>query len=273
MNDGMNRRTFIIELAALGAFAAMPATSAQEAKENHINAMMAPDPDAPKVSMLIYPNMIALDLIGPMTVFKIMRWNMQLIWKEKVPLSTDVGIPISANTTFTEAWADPDVFFVPGGLIGTIACMRDQVVLDFVAKQGERAKWITSDCTGSLILGAAGLLQGYNATSNWAVADLLPLLGANHIDQRVVRDRNRITGAGTTAGIDFALELGAKLGDEESARRAQLIIEYSPEPPFQNGTPAEAGPDRVATMRTQRVWMDSQARLAAEAAGRNLKSK
>lgn len=272
MKLGINRRTFIVEIAALAALAAMP-SSAASAMESYQQLVPAPDPDAPKVSILIYPDMIALDLIGPMTVFKIMQWNIQLIWKEKAPLSTDVGIPISANTTFTEAWANPDVFFVPGGLTGSIACMKDSTVLDFVAKQGENAKWVTSVCTGSLILGAAGLLQGYNATSNWAVADLLPLLGARHIDARVVHDRNRITGAGTTAGIDFALELGAELADEESARRAQLIIEYSPTPPFRNGTPAEAGPYRVAKMRSQRVCLDRQARIAAETAGKNLKMR
>lgn len=273
MQKEVDRRTFMIELAALAALTTVPPALGEETRASHLHSMMASNPNAPKVSMLVYPDMIALDLIGPMTVFKIMGWNMQLIWKEKKTLATDVGIPVTANTTFESAYTDPDVLFIPGGLMGTIACMDDAEVLDFVAKQGARAKWITSDCTGSLILGAAGLLQGYNATSNWTVADLLPLLGARHVDQRVVQDRNRITGAGTTAGIDFALKLGAELVDEESARRAQLIIEYAPEPPFHNGSPAEAGPQRVAAMRSKRVWMDNQARLAVEAASKKLKQR
>ncbi len=179
----IDRRT----LMASTVLAMVTPTFGQEASESHLHPTMAPDPNAPRVAMLVYPNMIALDLIGPMTVFKIMRWNMQLIWKEKVPVATDVGISIVANTTFAEAYADPDIFFVPGGLMGTIACGQDTTVLDFVASRGARAKWVTSDCTGSLILGAAGLLKGYNATSNWTVADLLPLLGARHVDKRVVR--------------------------------------------------------------------------------------
>ena len=270
MQNKLDRRAFM-ELTALTALAAVTPALGEETHASHLQSMMAPDPTAPKVAILVYPHMIALDLIGPMSVFKIMRWNMQLIWKEKMPVVTDVGISIPATTTFAEAYADPDILFVPGSLMGTIACMQDTTVLDFVSKRGARAKWVTSDCTGSLILGAAGLLQGYDATSHWAVAEHLPLLGARRVDKRVVRDRNRMTGAGTTAGIDFGLVLAAELGNEEAARRTQLILEYSPEPPFGNGTPAEAGPERVAAMRKRRTWMDAQARLAAEAAGRMLK--
>lgn len=266
MKDLMDRRTFI----ALTALAGMSPGMAQETPESHLRDMMSADRNAPTVAMLVYPNMIALDLVGPMTVFKIMRWNMQLIWKEAIPVATDVGITVAATTTFSQAYSDPDIFFIPGGIMGTIACMQDPIVLDFVAKRGGRAKWVTSDCTGSLILGAAGLLEGYRATSNWAVADLLPLLGAIQTNERVVRDRNRMTGAGTTAGIDFGLVLASELGGEEAARRTQLIIEYSPQPPFKNGTPEEAGPERVAAMRKRRVWMDQQAKAAAEVAARRL---
>lgn len=269
MSDPIDRRTLLTISALLTAGTALPASS-QETSESHLRAMMAPDPNAPKVAMLVYPNMIALDLIGPMTVFKIMRWNMQLVWKEKTSVVTDVGISIVADTTFAEAYADPDILFVPGGLMGTIACMQDPSVVDFVATRGARAKWVTSDCTGSLILGAAGLLRGYDATSHWAVADLLPLLGARHVDKRVVRDRNRLTGGGTTAGIDFGFVLAAELEGEEAARRTQLIIEYAPEPPFANGTPQQAGAERVADMRKGRTWMDGQARLAVETAKKRL---
>lgn len=266
MQDRIDRRRL---LALAGAAAVTPALG-QEKGSAHLHAMMAPDPTAPKVAMLVYPKMVALDLIGPMTVFTIMRWNLQLIWKERMPVSTDVGVSIAANTTFAEAYSDPDILFVPGGLLGTIACMQDAEVVDFVAKLGARAKWITSDCTGSLILGAAGLLRGYDATSHWAVADLLPLLGARHVDKRIVRDRNRLTAGGATAGIDFGLVLVSELAGEEASRRDQLILEYAPAPPFRNGTPDEAGPERVAEMRKGRVWMDEQARLAVEVARRRL---
>lgn len=201
MQNAIDRRS-LMGLAALAAATSTFGQGAfgQESGDDHRRAMASPDPSAPKVAMLIYPNMVAIDLIGPMSVFTVARWNIQLIWKDKSPIATDVGISIAANATFSEAYSDPDILFVPGGLMGTIACMQDPAVIDFVATRGARAKWVASDCTGSLILGAAGLLQGYDATSHWAVADLLPLLGARHVDKRVVRDRNRFTAGGATAG-------------------------------------------------------------------------
>ena len=270
MNDTLDRRALLALGTLMGAGAAMPAAAQGETREQHMRRMMEIPADAPKVAMLVYPKMVALDLIGPMTVFNIMRWNVQLVWKDKAPVSTDVGIPFAATRTFGETPRDLDVLFVPGGIMGTIDCMNDPEVCAFLADRGARAKWVTSVCTGALALGAAGLLKGYDATAHWAVADLLPLMGARHVDRRVVRDRNRMTGGGVTAGIDFGLTLAAAIKGEEAARRVQLMIEYAPEPPFKNGTPAEAGPERVAKMRQDRTWMDHQARLAAEAAGRRL---
>lgn len=119
-------------------------------------------------------------------------------------MSTDVGLPITPTHTFDEALSKPDVLFVPGGIMGTVDCMNDATVRAFLADRGARAEWVTGVCTGTLILAAAGLLKGYGGTSHWAVADLLPLMGARHVDKRVVRDRNRLTGGGVTAGIDFA---------------------------------------------------------------------
>ncbi|CAA9495728.1 MAG: ThiJ/PfpI family protein [uncultured Sphingomonadaceae bacterium] len=269
MTDQLDRRALLSLGSALALGAALPA-GAQETKAQHMKQMMEIPPDAPKIAMLIYPKMVALDLIGPMTVFNILRSRMHLVWKDKAPVSTDVGIPMAATHSFAETPRDLDVLFVPGGIMGTIDCMNDPEVCAFLADRGARAKWVTGVCTGTLALGAAGLLKGYDATSHWAVADLLPLMGAKHADGRVVRDRNRMTGGGVTAGIDFGLTLAAELRGEEAARRIQLMIEYAPEPPFANGTPAEAGPARVATMRQGRAWMDGQARLAAEAAGRRL---
>ena len=270
MSDMIDRRALLALSALAGAGAAMPVYG-QETREQHMRSMMEIAPDAPKVAMLIYPKMVALDLIGPMTVFNIMRWNIQLVWKDKAPVSTDVGIPFAATKTFVETPRDLDVLFVPGGIMGTTDCMNDPEVCAFLADRGAHAKWVTSVCTGALALGAAGLLKSYDATAHWAVADLLPLMGARHVNKRVVRDRNRMTGGGVTAGIDFGLTLAAQIGGEEAARRVQLMIEYSPEPPYRSGTPAEAGPERVASLRQGRTWMDQQARLAAEAAGKRLK--
>lgn len=166
--------------------------------------------------------------------------------------------------------ARPGRVFRTGGIMGAIGCMNDPVVTGFLADRGARAKPVTSVCPDSLVLGAAGLLNGYRATSYWAVADLLPLIGATHAKGRVVRDRNRITAGGVTAGIDFGLELAALLRGEEEARGIQLTIEYSPQPPFRNGTPEEAGAARVADARSQRTWMGGRAKAAALAAGARL---
>ena len=154
--------------------------------------------------------------------------------------------------------------------MGTIDCMHDQDVCDFLATTGENSRYVTSVCTGSLVLAAAGLLVGYKATSHWGVADLLPLMGSINTNERVVQDGNRITGGGVTAGLDFGLTLASLLTNEEEARRIQLILEYSPEPPFLNGTPEEAGPRRLKEARDGRVWMDAQALAASEAAAQRL---
>ena len=267
MTNAVDRRTLLSIGTLLAAGAALPASAQDQSESDHMRSMMERPPNAPKVAMLIHPKMVAFDLIGPMTVFNIMRFDVQLVWKDKTPVSTDVRIPITATQTFDECPKDVDVLFVPGGLMGTIDCMNDPDVCSFLADRGARARWVTSVCTGGLLLAASGLLKGYDATAHWAVADLLPLMGARHVDKRVVRDRNRMTGGGVTAGIDFGLALAAEMRGEEAARRVQLIIEYAPEPPFANGTPKEAGTHRVAEMRRGRTWMDNQARLAAEAAG------
>src|SRR5207253_882953 len=131
--------------------------------------------------------------------------------------------------------------FVPGGR-GQTKLMRDAEVLDFLRRQGEQAKYVTAVCTGSLLLGAAGLIQGYEAATHWAFMDLLPALGARPVERRVVVDRNRITGGGVTAGIDFGLTLAALLSNETVAKSIQLGLEYNPAPPFRCGHPDVAEP-------------------------------
>lgn len=270
MESLFDRRAFLGLSGLLAIGAALPASAQQPGADAHLHAMAAKAADAPTVAMLVYPKMVLLDLVGPMTIFRVMGFDVQLVWKERAPVSTDVGIALMATQTFQECPAKPDVLFVPGGILGTIDCMNDAEVCAFLADRGSRAGWVTSVCTGGLVLAAAGLLKGYDATAHWAVANLLPLMGARHVDARVVRDRNRMTGGGVTAGIDFALALVAEMRGEEAARRAQLIVEYAPEPPYSNGTPQQAGAARVAAMRKGRVWMDGQARLAAVAAGKRL---
>jgi len=196
--------------------------------------------DKIQVGMLLYPQLTLLDLLGPQTVLS-GHAEIHLVWKTRDMIWTDTGIGILPTATFDECPKDLDVLFVPGGP-GMIPAMQDPEVLAFLADRGARAKYITSVCSGSVILGAAGLLRGYKATSHWAATDLLPLFGAEVAEVRVVTDRNRISGGGVTAGIDFGLVLLAKLRGEDVAKVTQLAMEYDPQPPFAAGSPKGAGP-------------------------------
>jgi cyclohexyl-isocyanide hydratase len=203
-----------------------------------------------QIGMVIYPGMFLLDLIGPLTIFEsLMNRDIYLIWKNLNSVNdqkTDYAsyIPIKPTTTFQDCPKDLDILFVPGGVPATMEMMQDQELLQFLAEQGKTAKYITSVCTGSLILGAAGLLNGYKATSHWMTMEALPELGAIPTKGRVVVDRNRITGGGVTAGMDFGLLLIGILRNKEYAQAVQLYLEYDPDPPFNSGSPIKA-PKRV----------------------------
>ena len=139
--------------------------------------------------------------------------------------------------------------------------MNDSEVLAFLADRASRSRYVTSVCSGSLLLGAAGLLKGYKATSHWAAREALRMYGAEPVDARVVVDRNRVTGGGVTAGIDFGLVLLAKLRGDDAARLTQLAMEYDPEPPFNAGNPKVAGPDVIEqAMGMMAAEMERQAR-------------
>lgn len=199
------------------------------------------------VGMLMYPGLTMLDLIGPQTVLS-KASDIHLVWKTKDVFTSDSGVQFRPTGTLVDCPKDLDVLFVPGGP-GMIAAMRDDEVLAFLADRGSRAKFVTSVCTGSLILRMAGLLKGYKATSHWAAKQMLPLFGAEPTDGRVVTDRNRITGGGVTAGIDFGLVVLARLRGDEAAEMTQLGMEYDPQPPFQMGSPEKAGMVRTQLMR------------------------
>jgi len=175
-------------------------------------------------------------------------------------VATGKGWRIEPTTRFAEC-PPLDVLCVPGGS-GQIALMEDEEVLAFLRRQAATARYVTAVCTGSLVLGAAGLLRGYRAASHWMSRDQLALLGATPVDERVVIDRNRITGGGVTAGIDFALTVVAALCGEEAAKRIQLALEYDPQPPFDCGSPEKAGPARVAAV-TAAAHERQEKRIAA----------
>ena len=193
-----------------------------------------------EIGMLLYPGLTLLDLIGPHTVFS---WfaNIHLVWKTTDLIRTDTGIGVTPNATFATCPSELDILFVPGGF-GQQNLMADSEVLTFLAERGARAKYVTSVCSGSLLLGAAGLLKGYQATSHWAAREGLSAFGAEPVEARVVVDRNRITGGGVTAGIDFGLVVLAKMRGDDAAKFTQLAMEYDPEPPFNSGSPKTADP-------------------------------
>ncbi|WP_395339595.1 DJ-1/PfpI family protein [Ningiella sp. W23] len=198
----------------------------------------------PEVAMLLYPGITFLDLVGPQAVLA-PSCNVHVVWKNTDPLETDSGMVTQATSTLNDCPKDLDVLFVPGG---EFSIMEDAEVLTFLADRGSRAKYITSVCGGSVVLAAAGLLEGYKATSHWSARDALALFGAEPVDARVVTDRNRISGGGVTAGIDFGLVLLAELLHADIAKMSQLALEYDPKPPFDAGTPAKAGPEIMNKM-------------------------
>lgn len=196
------------------------------------------------VGLVIYPGMTALDIVGPQQVFSSLPGvQLHRIWKTLDPIQTDDGMVIVPDTTFANC-PPLDVICVGGGL-GQRAVVDDPEVLEFLRKQGSSAKFITSVCGGSEFLAKAGLLQGYRAATHWMAREQLAALGVEVGTERVVVDRNRITGGGVTAGIDFGLTIAAILCTEEVAQIAQLLMEYNPAPPFDVGSPEKAGHELV----------------------------
>ncbi len=197
------------------------------------------------VGMLMFPGLTALDLIGPQTVLHGPMVT-HLLWKTTDPIESDTGIVMHPTMRFDEAPDRFDILFVPGGP-GQVELFGDREVMEFLAHHGERADWVTSVCTGSMILGAAGLLEGYRAATHWAGREVLRLFGATPVSDRVVIDRNRITAGGVTAGIDFGLSLLLEIFGPELAQVTQLLMEYDPHPPLDSGSIDRAG-ERIAVM-------------------------
>lgn len=224
-----------------------------------------------QIGLLLFPDVTQLDLTGPWEVFaRTPQFTCHLIWKDRQPVRSDRGLSILPTVTFADC-PPLDVIFVPGGP-GQIALMSDSETLDFLRQQARQAQRVTSVCTGSLVLGAAGLLQGYRATSHWSSIDQLALLGAEPVSQRVVCDRNRITGAGVTSGIDFALTLVAELCGDPVARAIQLQMEYDPEPPFSSGSLRTAAPEEIEQVRANMAAFIATRRQATEQAADRLKA-
>lgn len=222
-----------------------------------------------QIGLLLFPNLTQLDLTGPFEVFaRTPGANVHLLWKTLDPVRDDRGLRMLPSTTL-QASPQLDVICVPGGP-GQIDLMLDDEVLEFLRRQADGARWITSVCTGALVLGAAGLLKGYKATTHWASHDQLAMFGARPVQARYVVDRNRVTGGGVTAGIDFALALVAEMLGEDVAKAIQLSIEYDPAPPFNAGSPEGAGEAVLARMRGVMAPMLEKRLAASKAAAEKL---
>ncbi len=220
-----------------------------------------------QIGMLLYPGLSALDLVGPHPFFaELSNSQVHLLWKDLNPVASSLGYGIVPTTSIKDCPRDLDVLFVPGGTTGTIAMMKDDEILSFLADRGSRARYVTSVCTGSLVLGVAGLLKGYEATCHWRFRDLLPLVGARPVEERVVIDRNRITGGGVTAGIDFGLVLASRLRGRQAAEILQLYNEYAPHPPFAAGTQATAPAATNAAVFRRLTAVYEEARAVARPA-------
>lgn len=214
------------------------------------------------IGFVIFPNITQLDFTGPFEVLSRIATppaldrtsefadaKVLILAKTLAPVVSDRGLQLLPNCTFADA-PPLDLICIPGGG-GVIGAIADPETLEFVRRQGQQARYVTSVCMGSFVLGAAGLLNGRKVTTHWAYADLLPMVGASHEKARVVHDGNVITAAGVSAGIDFAFSVVAELAGRQVAEAIQLAIEYDPAPPFASGHPDKA-PDAATRLMVER---------------------
>jgi len=223
-----------------------------------------------RIGMLVFPNITATDYVAPADLLvRIPGASLELVWKHTDPIRTELGWEFRATMAMAES-PQFDMIVVPGGP-GIAALFEDKETVDFLAHQGKGARWIVGICTGPLLLGVAGLLEGHEATCHWASHELLTLVGAKPINARVVVDRNRVTGAGVTSGIDCALRVIALAADEDTARRVQLFAEYDPQPPFDSGSTEKAPAHIVEAMRAAVAGIVTERREILERINRHAK--
>jgi cyclohexyl-isocyanide hydratase len=222
------------------------------------------------IGFLIFPNITQLDLAGPYEVLKsVPDAKVHLIWKTLEPVTAGGGMQMLPTITMADS-PQLDLICIPGGG-GTSALMADDDVLGFIRKQAKGVRYLTSVCTGALVLGAAGLLTGKRATTHWMSFEMLSAFGAIPVQERVVIDGNIVTGGGVTAGIDFGLVVAAQAFGEDVAKAIQLGIEYDPNPPFNAGSPGRAGAELVATAREQAATRQKERKAAVDAAAAKLR--
>jgi len=213
-----------------------------------------------QIGFLVFPNITQLDLTGPLEVLAQMPGaEIHLVWKTRDAVrAAGSGLLLTPTSTFADC-PQLDVICVPGGS-GMNALLTDDETLAFVRRQAAGARYVTSVCTGALVLGAAGLLKGRRAATHWMSMEFLAAFGATPVAERVVIDGNVITGGGVTAGIDFALRVVAEMASEAVAKAIQLGIKYDPQPPFDSGHPRSADPAIVAKPRARRATPNAAGR-------------
>jgi putative intracellular protease/amidase len=221
-----------------------------------------------RIVEVLYPGLTQLDFTGPHTVFSRLPGTEVIVASEPGgPIESDGGLTFAGTRRMAEI-EHCDLLFFPGGLAATDV-INDEAFMAQARRLASGARYLTSVCTGSLILGAAGVLKGRRAACHWAWRSLLPLFGAIPDDGRVVRDGDIITGGGVTAGIDFALTVAAELAGETVAQALQLNIEYAPAPPFDAGLPETAPPEVLALVnKRMAAFMPQRVRDAERAAAR-----
>jgi cyclohexyl-isocyanide hydratase len=222
-----------------------------------------------QIGLVIFPKVTQLDFTGPLQVFSSLpNAKVHLIWKRIEAVASDSVMMLTPTVSFADC-PQLDVICVPGG-VGTDDMINDEEMLNFLRRQAVAAKYITSVCTGSLVLGAAGLLKGYRAATHWTAMDMLAAFGATPTKTRVCVDRNRVTGGGVTAGIDFALTLVSILADPQAAELIQLRLEYNPAPPFNAGSPDTAPPEILALMKEKIAPFKARRKEAVDRAAARL---
>ncbi len=225
--------------------------------------------DTLHIGFVVFPKVTQLDLTGPAQVLsRVPGAQVHLAWKRMEPLVTDVGFSINPTVTYADC-PDLDVLCVPGG-VGVLEQLEDTETLAFLRAQGSQSRYVTSVCNGSVLLAATGLLTGYRSACHWSWLHLLPRFGVEPVADRVVRDRNRLSGGGVTSGIDFGLTLAAELAGEEAARMIQLGLEYDPQPPLDCGSPEKAGAERVARARAAGLAVMQKVEAGVDAAAQRL---
>ena len=222
-----------------------------------------------QIGLLLFPDITQLDLTGPYEVFtKFPDTDVHLVWKTLDPVRSAGGMRLLPTAVFADC-PPLDLICVPGGA-GMNPLLNDEETLDFVRRQASGARYVTAVCTGSLVLGAAGLLAGKRATTHWMSLPMLSAFGCEPVAERVVVDGGTITGGGVTAGIDFALTIAGELFGAETARRIQLAIEYDPRPPYDAGSPARADASLVAATRKASAARQAERGAAVERAAARL---